>query len=249
MQALPENLVHGAGSNKWSYSSFFEGWEVLKPRLGLGHTEGQVLVGCTELHHPQVDFITVIPWDFLAMFLQMNSLKDLVGIKVIRALRLIKLMRLMKASKVLQDLEAPLSIPYQKVALFRFILVLGLTCHWLACAWAVTLSVIDEGYPRWIDDIAEADLHFGVVTTDSPYRVYVASFYFCAYTVTSVGYGDISPKNIVERMMCSGLVLAAGLSWAYVIGEVGAITADMTAESQEFRKTMHHLSPGLAFSN
>mmetsp|Transcript_59245 Transcript_59245/g.138741 ORF Transcript_59245/g.138741 Transcript_59245/m.138741 type:complete len:725 (-) Transcript_59245:91-2265(-) len=189
-----------------------------------------------------VDFITVIPWDFLAMFLQVNSLKDLVGIKVIRALRLIKLMRLMKASKILQDLEAPLSIPYQKVALFRFILVLGLTCHWLACCWAVTLSVIDENYPRWIDDIAEADLEFGVVTTESPYRVYVAAFYFCAYTVTSVGYGDISPKNIVERMMCSGLVLAAGLSWAYVIGEVGAITADMTAESQEFRKTMHHLN-------
>ena len=205
-------------------------------------TEWKQIPQNREAEAPEVDLITVIPFDFLALFLRVTFLKDLVGIKAIRALRLIKLVRLMKASKILQDLEAPLSIPYQKVALIRFVLVLGLTCHWLACCWAVTLSVIDEGFPRWIDDIAEADLPFGVVTTDSPYRIYVASFYFCAYTLTSVGYGDISPKNIVERMICSGLVLTAGLSWAYVIGEVGAITADMTSESQEFRKTMHHLN-------
>ena len=167
-----------------------------------------------------VDLITVIPFDLMALTLQVEELKDLVGIKVVRALRLIKLVRLLKSSKVLQDLEAPLSIPYQTVALVRFVFVLALTCHWLACCWAVTLSVVDESFPRWIDDIEAADLPYGVITTQSPYRIYVASFYFCAYTITSVGYGDIGPRNLLERICCSALVLAAGLCWAYVIGEV-----------------------------
>ena len=42
--------------------------------------------------------------------------------------------------------------------------------------------------------------------------------------------------------VCCGILLTAGLSWAYIIGEVGTIVADMTVEGQEFRKTMHHLN-------
>ena len=39
---------------------------------------------------------------------------------------------------------------------------------------------------------------------DSAWRVYVSSFYFCSYTLTSVGYGDLGPKNILERIVCTG---------------------------------------------
>jgi len=126
-------------------------------------------------------------------------------------------------------------------------------CHWLACLWAMTLLLVDPVYPQWIDSIQEADAAYGITTRDSPYRVYVASFYFCTYTLTSVGYGDIGPQNILERTFLSSVVLIAGLSWAYIIGEVGGIVQDITKESQEFRKRMHHLNKmmkdqGLPFS-
>ena len=102
-------------------------------------------------------------------------------------------------SATLQDLEAPVSIPYQKIALVKFMFILLFICHWLACGWAVTLSAVDAYYPRWIDEIQEADAAYGIITTDSPFRIYIAAFYFCSYTITSVGYGDISPQNILER--------------------------------------------------
>ena len=43
-------------------------------------------------------------------------------------------------------------------------------------------------------------------------------FYFCSYTMTSVGYGDLGPKNIEERTVCTIMILTAGLCWAYVLG-------------------------------
>jgi hypothetical protein len=43
-----------------------------------------------------------------------------------------------------------------------------------------------------------------VTPGDSAWRVYVTSFYFCSYTLTSVGYGDLGPKNILERAFCTG---------------------------------------------
>eukprot|EP00439_Symbiodinium_sp_Y106_P008459 s5516_g1.t1 len=189
-----------------------------------------------------IDLITVIPFDTLTLTFNKDELKDFVGLKVLRSLRLVKLLRLMKASKVLQDFEAPLSIPYQQLALVKFMMVLGFICHWLACCWAMTLRIVDSHYPRWIDGVQDADATYGINTIDSPARVYLSSFYFCSYTITSVGYGDIGPQNILERGVCSGIILVAGLAWAYIIGEVGTIVADMTSEGQEFRRTMQHLN-------
>ena len=100
----------------------------------------------------------------------------------------------------------------------------------------------EDNIPTWIDGIEAEDLALGIRTRDSPWRVYLSSFYFCSYTLTSVGYGDIGPANILERFVCCVVILSAGLAWAYVIGEVAAIVHDLTAESHVFRKRMHHLN-------
>lgn len=39
-------------------------------------------------------------------------------------------------------------------------------------------------------------------------------------------------RNIFERVTCTLIVLVAGLCWAYILGEVGAIVTDMNAEKQ-----------------
>ncbi|CAK9110963.1 unnamed protein product [Durusdinium trenchii] len=149
-----------------------------------------------------LDFATLIPLDTIGLLAGADRLKDLRSIKIIRVLRLLKLMRLLRSSKLTHRIEIPVSIPYQHVALLRFLLVLILACHWLACVWAMTLKLVDEKYPQWINEIELADAPYGIVTRESPLRIYIASYYFCCYTMTSVGYGDFGPRNVLERMAC-----------------------------------------------
>lgn len=191
-----------------------------------------------------LDAITLIPFDIieLALNAQEVAVGDFKATKIFRTLRLLKLMRILKTSRWLHRVEITISLPYQQFALFRFLCILLLVCHWLACIWAMTLQLAEADKPRWIDDIQEIDNAWNIKTVESPLRTYVSSLYFCTYTTTSVGYGDIGPKNILERVACTLIVLTAGLCWAYVLGEVCAIVSDMNAETQHFRKKMTELN-------
>lgn len=189
-----------------------------------------------------LDFITLIPFDIFELTFQADDVGLGKASKAIRALRLLKLMRILKTSRWLHKIEIAISIPYQQFALFRFLLILCMVCHWLACIWAMTLQLGETDKPQWINDIEAIDRFFGIETRKDPMRTYISSLYFCTYTMTSVGYGDIGPKNIIERCVCTLIVLTAGLCWAYVLGEVCAIVSDMNAESQGFRKKMTELN-------
>lgn len=71
----------------------------------------------------------------------------------------------------------------------------------------------------------------------SPCRV---SSTHCTHVSTPFGWifwksphwTTIQPRNIFERITCTVIVLVAGLCWAYILGEVGAIVTDMNAEKQ-----------------
>ena len=109
-------------------------------------------------------------------------------------------------------------------------MVLMLVCHWVACFWSMALNLGDGFEKSWYDTLEVSEGPRDSMST------YVAAFYFACYTITSVGFGDVVPKNVVERSMCSAILIVSGLAWAYILGEVGAIVSDMTSESQEFRR-------------
>ena len=72
--------------------------------------------------------------------------------------------------------------------------------------------------------------------------LYCASLYFTVYTITSVGYGDIGPQNILERIICTFMVMSAGVSWACVLGQVCGIIGTMGKHEQEFSEIMDELN-------
>ncbi|CAK8993203.1 unnamed protein product [Durusdinium trenchii] len=127
----------------------------------------------------------------------------------------------------------------KSIKVIRAVRLLKLT---LGSCFTSVFATGEKPVPKWIDDIAASDLEFKIVTRDHPLRIYMASFYFCSYTMTSVGYGDLGPKNILERVVCTAIVLVAGLCWAQILGDVCAISSDMNAENQEFRKKMNSLN-------
>jgi hypothetical protein len=51
----------------------------------------------------------------------------------------------------------------------------------------------------------------------------VTCFYFSLVTTTSVGYGDISASNYIERCYLIVMLIISGILYAYTINSIGGI--------------------------
>lgn len=57
-------------------------------------------------------------------------------------------------------------------------------------------------------------------------ELYIVSFYFTVTTIVTVGYGDITPKNSGERVICILLMLIGVISFSIGTGILSSIIAN-----------------------
>mmetsp|Transcript_16084 Transcript_16084/g.29351 ORF Transcript_16084/g.29351 Transcript_16084/m.29351 type:complete len:952 (-) Transcript_16084:3-2858(-) len=185
-------------------------------------------------------------------------------VRIIRILRMLKLLRIIKASRIYAAYETTISISYAYVSLIKYTILLTLVGHWMACLWIMTARLQPRGSYTWLDDLAytyycdpegtaadDDDVvvpysrpECPVVAKDMlrPFQMYAAAIYWSITTVTSVGYGDITPKNRDEMLLCTCYILLGSGFWAYIIGNVCGIMSTLDVEGIEHNQIMDALN-------
>jgi len=190
-----------------------------------------------------IDLFSTLPFDLVSMLVGEETKTAARAVKLVRLVRLLKLVRILRASRVFRRIEVRMSVTYQRLALVKFFVMLMLITHWMACLWALSLNLHDdEDLPRWVDSFEDLEVNVEDKTRETSWKLYIACFYFTSYTITSVGYGDIGPQNIVERIICTCMIFVSGISWALVLAQVTGIVGHMDASEQDFRKVMDELN-------
>lgn len=119
---------------------------------------------------------------------------------------ILALPRMLKMARVAQ-LQHHLRTTYIKQAdslkLFFFAFWVLLIGHWLACYWS-TITTTYEG--------------------DGPTR-YLSSFYWVMETLTTIGYGETTPTNNVQRIFAICVMLTGVAVYGYIIGNVASMLA------------------------
>jgi len=197
-----------------------------------------------------IDLISMVPFDAIGLAIDTNRESGRLKIvKVVRLLRLVKLVRMVRASRLLKRFELSMPISYRQLALLQFFIMLCIMTHWLANLWALSLVLVDEDemIPRWVDAFDEMEVNVDEKTKDTTWKLYIASVYFTSYTLTSIGYGDIGPVNIVERIVCTMMIVISGVSWAVVLGQVCGILSSMNTDERAFRTDMDEINIMMTF--
>ncbi|KRX04704.1 Cyclic nucleotide-binding protein [Pseudocohnilembus persalinus] len=109
----------------------------------------------------------------------------------------------------------------------ELVALLFLFVHIIAC---INLSFLEFSTPdegNWSDNF------------NSPLSIlslgeqYVYSLYYIFVTFTTVGYGDLSPVNQRERILCIFTVLIAAISYSFILGKVNEILLQFDEQRQK----------------
>ena len=63
---------------------------------------------------------------------------------------------------------------------------------------------------------------------------YINAYYWAITTLATVGYGDIAPKNIIEKLYCMLVMLLGGGMFAYNINKLNSIFGDISKNHREY---------------
>mmetsp|Transcript_9796 Transcript_9796/g.34132 ORF Transcript_9796/g.34132 Transcript_9796/m.34132 type:complete len:698 (+) Transcript_9796:423-2516(+) len=208
-----------------------------------------------------IDVASIVPFDSMPLMMSGDAADDMNDLKVLRLLRLlrlIKLLRILKSGRMLRKLEDNIHVDYGVLTLTKFIVGTLFIAHWLACLFAM-LTGISGYYDDWLtgyfqglsykDCRVEDYADTGIENSDyrhclgiTPYHAYVAALYWALVTMSTIGYGDVTPTNTDERFFIIFAMLIGTSVFAYVVGSVCGIVQNMDRKNTEFYELMDSLN-------
>lgn len=177
------------------------------------------------------DILASIPFQLI---LNNSNWKSLIRFgklpRLYRLIKLAKLLRILKTHQLSNSFSCTLRIPVGVKRLLYFIAVFSIMCHLISCLWFFASTVQPDTPYNWVtkynlQDKLEGDL-------------YIASLYWTVTTLATVGYGDITPANGDERIICIIVMLGGVFFYSYTIGTITSLMADMDRKKFKFEKKL-----------
>ncbi|KAH8081016.1 voltage-gated potassium channel [Aureococcus anophagefferens] len=162
-------------------------------------------------------------------------------LKISKLLRLAKLMKLTDRDSAfadsVEDFMASSSSMFA-VRCFSMMVASFVLAHLLACFMAVSgpgwlETYVPDGRPG-ARDVSPDDWYW--------FRQYVVAFYWAFTTMTSVGYGDVTPESDAERIYAIFAMMIGVAFYSYIIATVASMVTAADAKSVIYFERMDQLS-------
>ncbi|CAL8304330.1 unnamed protein product [Merluccius merluccius] len=195
-----------------------------------------------------IDIVAAIPFDLLIFRSGSDETTTLIGL-----LKTARLLRLVRVARKLDRYSE-----YGAAVLFLLMCTFALIAHWLACIWYAIGNVERTGPARiggmkigWLDNLAEqigkqyndSDLASGPSIKDK----YVTALYFTFSSLTSVGFGNVSPNTNPEKIFSICVMLIGSLMYASIFGNVSAIIQRLYSGTARYHTQMLRVKEFIRF--
>ncbi|KAM6957173.1 potassium voltage-gated channel subfamily H member 6a [Aplochiton taeniatus] len=197
-----------------------------------------------------IDIVAAIPFDLLIFRSGSDEPQTTTLIGLLKTARLLRLVRV--ARKLDRYSE------YGAAVLFLLMCTFALIAHWLACIWYAIGNVERTSSLRiggmkigWLDNLAdqigkpynETDAGSGPSNKDK----YVTALYFTFSSLTSVGFGNVSPNTNPEKIFSICVMLIGSLMYASIFGNVSAIIQRLYSGTARYHTQMLRVKEFIRF--
>ena len=166
---------------------------------------------------------------------------------VLKALRLVRILKIIRAVRFLQKLsalEAKDTTGSLKtfVSIFRAWYLMIFVAHLLACGF---FMIIDKDTTdNWMSAVDPEYLDF---SKSSNGQRYILGLYWAIITICTVGYGDISPVNHMERIFGLISAMIGGIVFSYSLGSITQLIQAKNGSNKRFEDTLMEVREYLEF--
>ena len=149
-------------------------------------------------------------------------------VRVFRFLKILRLLRIAKLKRIMIKIEDYIaSNTLATIFIYvKLILSVFFIAHWAACIWFYIGDQEGSFHPvTWITNIN---------LQDKPLlEKYVTSLYWAITTMSTVGYGDITPYTVNEKIYAMLTMIMASGVFAFTIGSIGSLISKSNAVENE----------------
>ncbi|XP_071451245.1 voltage-gated delayed rectifier potassium channel KCNH8 [Hetaerina americana] len=190
-----------------------------------------------------VDLLAALPFDLLYASDLYGGEESGHGGRV----HLLKLTRLLRLARLLQRMDR--HSQHSAAILSLLMLSFTLLAHWLACLWYVVADTERSKHKSdwdlgWIHHMADRlKMNISSVTHAESY---ITALYFTCSSLTSVGFGNVSPNTNSEKIFSICTMLIGALMHAVVFGNVTAIIQRMYSRRSLYQSKWRDLKDFLA---
>jgi hypothetical protein len=141
------------------------------------------------------------------------------NISLILIVRILRLFRIVRLYIIFSRWESQHWINPGYLRIIKFLLTVLLLTHWIACLWF--LIAFMDNFPKdsWV-----------VVTgiKDAPIaKQYIVSLYWAFTTMTTIGYGDITPNRTIEYLVTIIIMFLGASIYALIIGNIASLISQI----------------------
>ncbi|XP_035267249.1 potassium voltage-gated channel subfamily H member 7-like isoform X3 [Anguilla anguilla] len=191
-----------------------------------------------------IDMVAAIPFDLLIFGSGSDETTTLIGL-----LKTARLLRLVRVARKLDRYSE-----YGAAVLMLLMCIFALIAHWLACIW-YAIGNVEKPYLEhkigWLDNLGVSigkrynysDPNSGPSIKDK----YVTALYFTFSSLTSVGFGNVSPNTNSEKIFSICVMLIGSLMYASIFGNVSAIIQRLYSGTARYHLQMLRVKEFIRF--
>ncbi|KAJ8414213.1 hypothetical protein AAFF_G00050830 [Aldrovandia affinis] len=190
-----------------------------------------------------IDIVAAIPFDLLIFRSGSDEPQTTTLIGLLKTARLLRLVRV--ARKLDRYSE------YGAAVLFLLMCTFALIAHWLACIW-YAIGNVERPYMKigWLDNLADQiGKHYNNDSSSGPSikDKYITALYFTFSSLTSVGFGNVSPNTNSEKIFSICVMLIGSLMYASIFGNVSAIIQRLYSGTARYHTQMLRVKEFIRF--
>lgn len=148
------------------------------------------------------------------------------------------LLRIQQVQNILETIEYKLQMANKKkeivfsiLTIVKLITMVFFVAHYLGCGFHYTSYRVQEDAPgtdTWITSNGFSE--------NSTFERYIFALYFAFISMSTIGYGDITPQNVQEKLYIIVSTLISCGVFAYSLNVITSIFSDFDQKSAQFRQ-------------